>query len=116
MARAIRVGRALEHYVLMELVAHSSYEELDYEIRFWRTKSGLEVDFVLGDGEVAIEVKGSNRVDNRVHRPLRAFIEEYQPRRALVVCNEIEERRVGPIRILPHRAFFRELWNGGIIA
>ena len=28
-------------------------------MRYWRTKSGLEVDFVLGrDAEVAIEVKG----------------------------------------------------------
>jgi predicted AAA+ superfamily ATPase len=29
----------------------------------WRTKSGLEVDFVLGEGEVALEVKGTSRVD-----------------------------------------------------
>lgn len=29
----------------MELHAHRSYSELDYAINFWRTKSGLEVDF-----------------------------------------------------------------------
>jgi predicted AAA+ superfamily ATPase len=47
-------GKAFEHLIFMEIVAHSSYNELDYEIHFWRTKSGLEVDFVLGKGEVAI--------------------------------------------------------------
>jgi uncharacterized protein len=32
----------------MELLAHRAYRELDYDITFWRTKSGLEVDFILG--------------------------------------------------------------------
>jgi predicted AAA+ superfamily ATPase len=49
----------------MEIAAHKSYSELDYEINFWRTKSGMEVDFVLGGGEVAIEVKCTYRVDRR---------------------------------------------------
>jgi predicted AAA+ superfamily ATPase len=44
-------GRAFEHFILMELTAYNSYHEIDYEINFWRTKSGLEVDFVLGFGE-----------------------------------------------------------------
>lgn len=34
-------GKAFEHFVLTELVAHRSYSELDYSINFWRTKSGL---------------------------------------------------------------------------
>ena len=58
-------GRALEHLVFMEIAAHASYSELDYGIHFWRTKAGAEVDFVLGAGEVAIEVKGTSRVDDR---------------------------------------------------
>jgi predicted AAA+ superfamily ATPase len=99
----------------MELTAHSSYYELDYEINFWRTKSGLEVDFMLGDGDAAIEVKGSNRVDNRELRSLKAFIEEFSPRLALVVCNEQEERVVDQIRIMPWRHFLNELWEGRII-
>ena len=61
-------GRALEHFVLMEILAHRSYRELDYGVHFWRTKSGLEVDFVLGDGEVALEVKGTSRTDPSAQR------------------------------------------------
>lgn len=108
-------GKAFEHFVFMELTAHSSYYELDYGINFWRTKSGLEVDFILGDGDAAIEVKGSNRVDNRELRSLKAFIEEFSPRLALVVCNEQEERVVDQIRIMPWRHFLNELWEGRII-
>jgi predicted AAA+ superfamily ATPase len=108
-------GKAFEHFIFMELTAHRSLKEVDYEINFWRTKSGLEVDFILGGGEVAIEVKGASRVDPRDLRPLRAFVEEYSPRQALVVCNESAERLVGPIRIVPWRTFLRQLWAGKII-
>jgi len=100
----------------MELNAHSSYHDLHYDINFWRTKSGLEVDFILGNGEVAIEVKGSSRVDNRELRSLNTFIDTYSPRHALVVCNEREERLHNGIRIIPWRRFLGDLWEGKIIS
>jgi predicted AAA+ superfamily ATPase len=108
-------GRAFEHFVLMELLAHRSYRELDHDIRFWRTKTGLEVDYVLGSGEVAIEVKGGRRIDGADFRPLEAFVEEHHPRLALLVCNETRPRMHGNIRVLPWRAFLEQLWDGQII-
>ncbi len=108
-------GKAFEHFIFMELCAYNSYSELDYEINFWRTKSGLEVDFVLGGGEVAIEVKGAAHVEKADLRPLTAFIQEYAPRKALVVCNEREERVYEQMRIMPWRRFLRDLWAGKII-
>jgi predicted AAA+ superfamily ATPase len=113
--RGEQFGRALEHLVFMELAAHASYRELAYDICFWRTKSGAEVDFVLGDGEVAIEVKGTSRVDDRDLRSLALFSETHGPRLSVVVCNEPDERLVRGVRILPWRRFFEELWSGRII-
>jgi predicted AAA+ superfamily ATPase len=109
-------GRAFEHLVFMELVAHASYSELGYDIHFWRTKGGAEVDFVLGGGEVAIEVKGTSRVDDRDLRSLRLFGETHRPRSSIVVCNESAERVVDGIRVVPWRSFFQELWEGRIIS
>jgi len=109
-------GRAFEHFIFMEIVAHASYSELNYAIHYWRTKSGLEVDFILGGGEVSIEVKGQSHVDNRELRPLAAFMDEYRPKKALVVCNEREDRVVGKIGILPWRMFLEKLWAGVIIS
>lgn len=108
-------GKALEHFILMEMLAYSSYNDLHYDINFWRTKSGREVDFVIGGGEVAIEVKGSSRVDNRDLRSLNTFIERYKPRLAVVVCNERQERVYGRIRIMPWRNFLHSLWGREII-
>jgi predicted AAA+ superfamily ATPase len=108
-------GKAFEHFIFTEISAHASYSDLHYDIRYWRTKTGLEVDFILGNGEVAIEVKGTNRVDQSDLRALNSFIDAYSPRKALVVCNEKEPRLHGAIRIMPWQGFLRALWQGEII-
>ena len=113
--RGEQFGKALEHLVLMELRAHAAYTDCDHAIRFWRTKAGQEVDFVLGDGEVAIEVKGASRADGRDLRGLKAFVEDHAPRQALLVCLEKKERIVDGIRILPWSLFLERLWAGEII-
>lgn len=114
-AKGEAFGRAFEHWILMELWAHRRYTEKDYEIRFWRTKAGLEVDFILGDGQVAVETKGASRIHTTDLRPLLAFCEDHSPKKAIVVCNEPEPRLVGQIEILPWREFLQRLWSDDII-
>jgi uncharacterized protein len=114
--RGEQFDRAFEHFVLMELLAHRSYRDLDYDIHFWRTKSGLEVDFVLGRGEVAVEVKGTTRVDPAEFRALRAFRDDHRPRKALMVCNERRPRVHDGVDVLPWREFLARLWSGQILS
>jgi predicted AAA+ superfamily ATPase len=98
-------GRAFEHFILMEILAHRSYRNPGYDVHYWRTKSGLEVDFVLGRGEVAIEVKGASRVDPTEFRGLRAFVADHRPRRAILVCDERSPRIHHGVEVLPWREF-----------
>ena len=81
-------GKAFEHFLLTEIIAYRSYNDLDFGINFWRTKSGLEVDFILGQGEVALEVKGGARVDKRDLSGLMAFGESHSLRRSIIICNK----------------------------
>jgi len=37
----------------------------DFTISYWRTASQLEIDFILGEHEIAIEVKATNNVTFR---------------------------------------------------
>lgn len=108
-------GKALEHFIFMEILAYDSYKELGFDINFWRTKSGIEVDFVLGSGEVAVEIKGSNNIQNKDMQSLKIFHEIYSPRKSIMVCNEKEERLAGHINVLPWKIFLRKLWDGEII-
>ena len=108
-------GRALEHFILMELLAFRSYREADFPIRYWRTKSGLEVDFVLGSaGQVAIEVKGA-RVRREDLKGIRAFAEEHKSSISVVVCCEPAVRRLDSIDVLPWEVFLDRLWQGKLI-
>ena len=111
-------GRALEHFVLMELLAYRSYRECDYAVRFWRTRSGLECDFVLGrEGEVAIEVNGSANPGPGDLRAVRAYVQDHNPRLAAVVCTASAPRRTPDgIHILPWDRFLERLWAGAIVA
>ena len=67
---------------------------------------------MLGDGEVAVEVKGTSRVDPSDFRSLRAFIEDNHPRHAILVCNERAPRVVEGIEVLPWQEFLARLWGG----
>jgi len=108
-------GKAFEHFLLMEIIAYRSYRGNNFPINFWRTKSGLEVDFVLGAGEVAVEIKGTGRLDKRDMNGLEAFSDGHNPKRSIIVCNEKEKRVAGKIKVLPWEIFLQELWAGKII-
>ena len=113
--RGSEFGKAFEHFILMELRAYRSYSEGLFDIHFWRTKSGYEVDFILGRGEVAIEVKGTSNADSSDLKGLKKFKEAHQPKKLFLVCNEKERRLCGDIHILPWKDFLTDLWQGKII-
>lgn len=109
-------GRAFEHYIWMEIIAHSSYSELFYPISYWRTASGSEVDFVLGDHEIAIEAK-STELANMTHlKGLRRFKEEHSVRRSMLVSLDSKPRETqDQIEILPWQIFLKQLWGGEVV-
>lgn len=108
-------GRAFEHFILQEIIAQSHYSGLEYPIAYWRTASGFEVDFIFGDREVALEVKGVDEVLSHHLRSMRAFREEYKPKKSIVVSMDARPRSVDGIIIMPWQTFLTDLWAGKII-
>ena len=108
-------GRAFEHLIYQEIIAHASYAEIFYPISYWRTASGFEVDLVLGDHEVAIEIKSAATTRSRHLRGMRAFKEEYAARHYIVVSMDSAPRKTEDgIEILPWRIFLERLWQNEI--
>ena len=109
-------GKAFEHFIYQELVAHSHYSGLKYPISYWRTTSGIEVDFILGDHEVALEVKGVDQVTGEHMKGLKAFQEEYSTKRSIIVSLDPRPRQLdNGIVVLPWAVFLQKLWNGELI-
>ena len=105
-------------YLFETLVHHELKAYLDTRIRagvinYWRTQSGTEVDFVVGN--VAIEAKGKKMVDKRDLNGLRALAEEGPFDHRIVVSREPMARTQDGIEILPFGDFIDRLWNDNLI-
>ncbi|MEE8399500.1 MAG: ATP-binding protein [Desulfobacterales bacterium] len=106
-------GHSFENYILMELKAYQAYRNPELDIRYWRTSTGLEVDFILGEMDVAIEVKASRRIHSSHFKALMALQEEHKTKHALIVSLEEQPRKPDPsIEVLPWQVFLERLWSG----
>ena len=103
-------GLAFETWLLHELRSWIDYRSGE-ELSHWRSTSGFEVDFILGD-HTAIEVKGKANVSPGDLKALRALAQEEKLRRYLCVCLEPRRRRVGGVDVLPYGEFLEALWSG----
>jgi len=109
-------GHSFEHYILMELKAYQAYRNPELDIRYWRTSTGFEVDFILGDMNVAIEVKGTQKIHSGHARGLKALLEEHLVERAIIVSLEKESKRMeSRLEVLPWQLFLEELWSGEFV-
>jgi len=103
-------GEAFETILMHELVCYRDYMA-DEPLTFWRSMSGYEVDFVLGD-HTAVEAKAKKNVSDADLRSLHALAEERKLKRHICVCLEPRPRNVGAITLLPLEVFLGALWNG----
>jgi uncharacterized protein len=106
-------GKAFENWLFHEISVHSRYSETFYDLSYWRLSSGIEVDFVLGSGEIAIEAKGKTTVTTTDTRGLLEFKKEYPDVRQLVVVSLEKKMRKTEkgVLILPYRQFLELLWQ-----
>ncbi|MBI3063298.1 MAG: ATP-binding protein [Deltaproteobacteria bacterium] len=104
-------GQALETYLMHELVSYRDYVS-EEPVSYWRSTSGFEVDFIIGD-HTAVEVKSKENVSQADLKSLRALAEEQKLKRYLCVSFEKRRRQVGGIAVLPVREFLDTLWAGG---
>lgn len=107
-------GRAFENWVFHELAAHLQYRQAEARLSYWRLAGGTEVDFVLGDMEVAIEAKSSRNVTRDHLKGLRSLVQDHPAvRQRIVVCREPRRRRAEDgIEILPASDFATGLRDG----
>lgn len=104
-------GASLETLVFQEVRAMNHYHHHGYEIFFWRTANGQEVDLVLygAKGIVAIEVKRSARITDEMFKGLRAFLQEYPMARAYFLTGGDRDGWEGKIRMMPVEKFLKDI-------
>jgi len=108
-------GRAFEHFILQECWAYRHYSRKDFSMTYWRTAGGAEVDLILGDGEVAVEIKATESAGDRT-KGLHLFLEECKCKDCYIVSRDPLPRKLGSkMAVLPWNVFCERLWAGQIL-
>lgn len=105
-------GRAFEHFLIEEIRAYVAYQEKGCPLSFWRTSTGLEVDLIMGQMDVAIEFKSTDNIKPLHCKGLQSLLEDQKVGKVLLVCLEPRARKIGKILVLPWKEFCKKLWNG----
>ncbi|MBP3716732.1 MAG: ATP-binding protein [Paludibacteraceae bacterium] len=108
-------GHAFEHLIMQEIVAYLGYSNSAAKLSYWRTYTQIEVDAVLGDAQVAIEIKSAVEVQNKHLKGLKAFKEEHPEARLIIVSQDRISRISQGVEHLYASDFLKKLWNGEIV-
>jgi len=103
-------GEAFETYLIHELISYSDYMSGE-KLSYWRSTSGFEVDFIIGD-HTAVEVKAKENLSVSDLKPLMALSEERKLKRYLCVSLEPRKRKFEGVMVLPYKDFLEALWDG----
>ena len=104
-------GITLETLIAQHLIAWINYSQLDGKLYFWRTKSGLEVDFIIyGDiGFYAIKIKNSAQIRSQDLRGLLEFTQDYPEATPILLYRGKETLKKGTILCCPVEIFLSQL-------
>jgi predicted AAA+ superfamily ATPase len=104
-------GAALEGLVAQHLIAWRDYTAGKHDLFFWRTRSGIEVDFVLlGDlGFWAVEVKNATTVRAEDVKSLVEFKKDYPEAQPFLIYRGSELLIKNGITCVPAERFFKQL-------
>lgn len=102
-------GIGIETMVAQHLRAWIDYSEFNNDLFFWRTKSGLEVDFVVygESGITAIEVKNAATLRDSDLRGLHEFLKDYPMAKAILVYRGKLRLQKGQVICEPIASFLK---------
>lgn len=104
-------GAALEGLVAQHLRAWNAYKGNPYEIFYWRSRGGVEVDFVLYGEEsmYALEVKNTSRIRPEDLRSLFEFRKDYPKSQTLFLYRGDDQLLINQVLCLPCQTFLKAL-------
>lgn len=104
-------GAAIEGLVGQHLYAWCDMQVTPYTLKFWRTRSGLEVDFVVYGPHAffGIEVKNTERISSDDFKGLRAFQQEYPEAQVVMVYRGKKRLVIENILCIPCEEFLLQI-------
>jgi predicted AAA+ superfamily ATPase len=108
-------GRSFEHFILNEVRAYRSYARKRWDLSYWRTHDGDEVDLVIDD-RIAIEFKSTRHVTGSDLKGLRKIRDEATWEKLIIVSQDPISKLADNILSLDWQSFLGRLWGHGFDA
>ena len=115
--KQMNFGKAFENWVFHELHAYSRYSGRWHDLTYWQLASGREVDFIVGDLQLAVEAKATAVIHGDHLRGLRELKADHKEvKAACIVCLASTPSITDDgILILPYQEFVNRLWSEQLI-
>ena len=103
-------GKLFEHAVVLEIIRRIRSLNLNFQVYYWRTASGAEVDCVIDTGSqvIPIEIKSSTSISVGKLKGLNSFLDEYQklaPKGFVITNSRVPEQLTDKITAIPWQYF-----------
>ena len=108
-------GRAFEHFVITQILHLSRYRHPDWRLSYLQTRTGAEIDLVIerpGMPAVLVEIKSTERVDERDVRNLVRFTSNFANPLALCISRDSARMQIGGVLCMHWRDALGELGLG----
>ena len=104
-------GAALEGLVFQHLKAWNDYSNNHFELFFWRSKGGVEVDFILygEEGIYAFEVKNASKLRSNEFKALQEFKKDYPMSHSVLLYRGSEKLKINNVLCVPCQIFLQKL-------
>lgn len=101
----------IETLCFQELSAVNDYYNYEYDLYYWRTSNGVEVDFILygPKGLLAFEIKRSGRISKKDLNGLKSFANDYPEAKLYMLYGGSRQEYADNISILPVEKALKEL-------
>ena len=103
-------GLLVQNLVFQEFYKYQLQERNPWQIHYWRTKAGAEVDFIIKlnfDTIVPVEVKYRNSSGLNLSRSYKSFLDAYHPRIGFVIT----KNQTGQLEYQQSQIYFVALGN-----
>lgn len=108
-------GDLFEAFIIQEIHRMNMYAETDYNLSFYASKHGFEVDLILSrkQDRIFIEIKSTERIDEVEARALEVGLSDMtvKPSRLVYLTRDPVAQRIGQVECLHYREFIQEIFQ-----
>ncbi len=105
-------GRLFEHFLILEMHRLNDYRKRDYRFSYLLTKDHAEIDLIVerpGLSTALVEIKSSERVDERDTKSLARFLPEFKKGEAYCLSRDPHPKKIDQVWALPWELGIKEL-------